>query len=285
MTEVTSLLKALSVASGPSIKACHLRSITEEKDGSVLLDGGATHCLKTTSAKEWDPAKPIQVQLASGMVELRQCPKTGFVLARDPVQTIIPMSRMAEAGYSLVWNQQKCEMQRAQHGKLPCRTLDAQWGARLVQEMEQEGMRRAKIRVIMDCGILAESAWEKEMAELTCTFPQVPDHLLEQLPGKEEWQGEALPFNRRRRRQIDRAKWVVVHAFAGQNQQRWKALETPEVAVVCLDILSGENLINANLGGWVDSLVRSGKVIAWLGGPPCRTVSLCRHRDDDGPRA
>ena len=165
-----------------------------------------------------------------------------------------------------------------------CPTVDAQWGARLVQEMEQEGMRRAKIRMIMDCGILAESAWEKEIAELKCTFPQVPDHLLEQLPGKEEWQGEALPFNRRRRRQIDKAKWVVVHAFAGQNQQRWRALETPELAVVCLEILSGENLMNANLGGWVDSLVRSGKVIAWLGGPPCRTVSLCRHRDDGGPR-
>ena len=108
MTEVTTLLKALSVASGPSIKACHLRIITEQKDGSVLLDGGATHCLKTASTKEWERANPIQVQLASGMVELRQCPKTGFVLSRDPVQTIIPMSRMAEAGYSLVWNQQRC---------------------------------------------------------------------------------------------------------------------------------------------------------------------------------
>ena len=290
MTEVTSLLKALSVNANPSIKACKLRSILPAKDGSVLLDGGATHCLKTASTKEWERATPIQVQLASGTVELRQCPQTGFVLSREPVQTIIPMAKMAEMGYSLVWNQHMCEMRHAQHGKLPivmvqgCPTVDAQWGERLVREMEQEGKRQAKIRMIMDYGILAESAWEKEMAELKCIFPQVPDHLLEQLPGREDWQGEALPFNRRRRRQIEKAKWVVVHAFAGQDQQRWKRFETSEMAMVCLDILSGENLLNANLSGWVDSLVKSGKVIAWLGGPPCRTTSLCRHRDDDGPK-
>ena len=132
---------------------------------------------------------------------------------------------MAEAGYSLLWSQQGCEIHHAQHGKLPihmvqgCPTINAQWGEKLRQEMEKEGKRRAKIRMIMDCGIVAENTVEKEFAEMKGLFKAAPDYILEQLPGAEEWSGEALPFNRRRRRQIDKAKWVVVHAFSGPDKK------------------------------------------------------------------
>ena len=55
MSEVTSLLKSLRVATqgGPQIRAYRLRSAgLGEGLGRVLLDGGATHCLRTTKLLE-----------------------------------------------------------------------------------------------------------------------------------------------------------------------------------------------------------------------------------------
>ena len=42
---------------------------------------------------------------------------------------------------------------------------------------------------------------------------------------------------------------------------------------------------NPHIMGYLESLARRGKVAMMLGGPPCRTVSAARLRDDDGPRA
>lgn len=38
--------------------------------------------------------------------------------------------------------------------------------------------------------------------------------------------------------------------------------------------------------GWLESIIQSGKVAALIGGPPCRSVSVCRERgaSDGGPR-
>lgn len=47
------------------------------------------------------------------------------VSSSHPVQTMIPMSRMAGAGYSPCLKEQKCEMQQVQG----CPRVDAQWGA------------------------------------------------------------------------------------------------------------------------------------------------------------
>ena len=61
---------------------------------------------------------------------------------------------------------------------------------------------------------MAENAVEKETAEMNGMFKAVPDYILEELPGAEEWSGEAPPFNRCRR-QIDKAKWGLVRSLHG----------------------------------------------------------------------
>ena len=43
------------------------------------------------------------------------------------------------------------------------------------------------------------------------------------------------------------------------------------------------NLHNPHVSGWINSLIDSGRVKVWVVGPSCRTVSVCRHRADDGP--
>ena len=162
---------------------------------------------------------------------MRQDPETGFLLSDQKVQTIIPLSKMAESGYMVRWGRQGREISHIKHGSLPvqmiqgCPTLDAELGEQLLKELEEEGRRKAKIRSIMADGIIA-----------------------------------------------------------GGDQSPWKRLEDGKVVVICLDILTGANLLDGHLSGWLEALARSGKVDMFLAGPPCRSVSVSRHREDGGPR-
>lgn len=124
INEVTGLLKSLRVTSeGPRVRVCQVRRLSTEDRETVLLDGGATHCLKTATAKEWKRGMPIQVQLASGTVGMRQDPETGFLLSDHKVQTIIPLSKMAENGYMVKWGRQGCEISHLKHGSLPVQMI------------------------------------------------------------------------------------------------------------------------------------------------------------------
>ena len=168
-----------------------------------------------------------------------------------------------DVGYALRWNVDGCRIEHPKHGCLPirmvqgCPMVGPEWGKRLMEEMENEGMRRAHVRKIMECGVMAESGYEKSLAELRSDFPEVPESILERVPGIEDWSAECVPLNRRQRRKIDLARNVVVHAFAGEDQARWKAMETADTVVVCLDVKSGMNLHNPHVCGWINSLLES----------------------------
>ena len=110
--------------------------------------------------------------------------------------------------------------------------------------------------------------------------------MLEQVPGNANWKSENLPFNRRVRRKLEQARVVVVHAFCGKDDGFWRQLETKDVAVLPIDLFNGANLLDADLGGYLEELVMSGRVELWLSGPPCRSVSAARlrHAEDGGPR-
>ena len=57
-----------------------------------------------------------------------------------------------------------------------------------------------------------------------------------------------------------------------------------DIEVVNDDLLRGQDLLDAGVWSYLLQLVRSSRVIAVLAGPPCRTVSAARYRDDGGPR-
>ena len=60
VNEVTSLLRSLRAEA--SVKVCGVRKIQRGDQVSVLLDGGATHCLRTChDDKEWRQARDIEV--------------------------------------------------------------------------------------------------------------------------------------------------------------------------------------------------------------------------------
>ena len=214
VSEVTSLLRSMRLGSGePRIRVCYIKKTGDADDGAVLLGGGATHCIRQVKNNaEWNRAREITVHLATGKVVLRQDPESGVVLTQEPTQTIIPMSRLMDVGYVLKWDEDGCKITHPRHGRIPlrmvqgCPMVDSTWGQRLMAELEKDGRRRAHVRMIMACGMLAESSYEKDLARLRADFPEVLEEILERVPSLEEWLADHVPLNRRQRRRIETAK-------------------------------------------------------------------------------
>ena len=292
MSEVTSLLKSIRMQgeSGPRLRAYHVKSIGDVKE-ETLLDGGATHCMRQARSKlEWEQSCPVQVQLASQEVQMRLHPQSNTLLVQHPVQQIVPLAKLIEVGWHVQWGSQGCSIDHKVHGRLPvrllqgCPVVDRAWGNRLMQSVEDWEKARAAIRAVMLCEQPPVNPLEAEIKRLKEIFPEVPLSILEKIPGEAKWDPARLPFNRRKRRQIEKAKVVVLNLFAGQDLSVWKDYEKDGVVIVHLDLLHGADLVHdGHLAGWIQSLAKEGKVDVWLGGPPCRSVSACRHREDDGP--
>ena len=108
-------------------------------------------------------------------------------------------------------------------------------------------------------------------------FGEVPEErLTELLPHGEV---EALPFNRHKRRRVQRAKKVVLHRISGSKKWHFPGRD---VEVLELDLKKGGDLHNPSVWKYLLLLAAGGKVVAVIVGPPCRTVSRLRG-EDGGP--
>ena len=293
VSEVTNLLRSLRFNNEePRMRTCVVKKLTESEEVMTLLDGGATHCLRTRkSISEWDQAVDVKVKLATGEVEMKQCPSTTTLLVQEQVQSIVPVAKLLEVGYTLRWTKDECRIEHIKHGRVPvvmiqgCPTVNAKWGEILMSEVEEAERRKARVRSILQCGVLAEDQWEKEIAALRMMFPEAPMRVLERIPGDKEVDMRQIPINRKRRKQIERAKHIIIHMFAGPDDSKWKRMESNDTVVIAVDVLSGMNIMDPQIAGWIDQLIATKKVIMWTAGPPCRTVSMCRfERDDGGPQ-
>ena len=56
--------------------------------------------------------------------------------------------------------------------------------------------------------------------------------------------------------------------------------------VECLnvDILKNQDVLNDDVWSYLVVLVRTGRAMAILAGPPCRTVSAARYKQNNGPK-
>ena len=296
--EVAGLLRSLRLQSPiqapeqPTMKVLQVKKLTGGAPTSCLLDGGATHCMRQCRDQaEWDAGSEVSVALAQGNVMMKQNAQ-GTLLALDCVQPIVPLSKLTALGYKVSWDDVECSISHPGHGKLEitmeqgCPTVAAQVGWRLMNEVESQQAMVKKVRAVLESGRGDGSQEQQRWKLLRELFPNTPLDVLEQIPGNAQWKGENLPFNRRVRRKLERAKMVVVHTFCGKDDGFWRKLETADVAVLPLDLTNGCNLLEADLGGFLESLTMSGRVELWLSGPPCRSVSVARlrHAEDDGPR-
>ena len=290
MTEVSSLLKSIRLqGAGPQLRAYCVRSTAYESgnEGWTLLDGGATHCLRRkTSDKEWRESAVVKVQLASEEVEMRLHPVLNTLLVDHPVQQIVPLCKLTEVGWTVRWGHQGCTINHSALGTLPlelqqgCPVVPKEWGDRLMKKMVEENeSSRFSVRAVIEGRRAPQSGFERDVNELKQLFPGVPDRILERVPGLENVSTEQLPFNRRKRRQLEQASVVVVNLFAGKDVSRWKKFNKNGVEFLHLDLLGGADLLkDPHLAGWIQKIAREGLVDVWLAGPPCRSVSWCRHR-------
>lgn len=168
-----------SECSSPQIRACRTLR-TEACAGETLLDGGATHCLRTAEKGEWELSVPVKVQLASTEGQMRMHPRKNTLLVPHDVQAIAPIGKLTSVGYKVQWESGKCEVVHPEHGKIPvklhqaCPVVDKKWGQRLMREVEAEQERMVKIRAMCLGKKVPESHEEKEMSQLQKWFPE--DH-------------------------------------------------------------------------------------------------------------
>ena len=291
ITEVTGLLKSMRI-SGPQVRMVTIRSLKSGEPTEVLLDGGATHCLREAKSRaEWEKGVATQVQLASGSVEMRMNQQTGTILAAQPVQPIIPVSKLTEIGYRLTWSDQGCTFDHGKRGALPikmvqgCPVVEGKLGSELMDQVEKAESRKVSIRAVLECNVLAESEEEKRAVAVKTQFPQVPDRVIEMMIPATSWEAVSVPLNRRKRRQLDRAERIIIHAFSGKDRERWSRYEQDGTVLLNLDLIDGVDLLQPDTMTWLEQLIRTGKVSMWVSGPPCRAVSYCRYRDpkDGGP--
>ena len=287
VSEVTSLLRPLRVEA--SVKVCGLRKLQPGDQRSVLLDGGATHCLRTCKNNtEWNQAKDIEVALAEGSRMMKQCLSTKTLLTKEKVQPIIPISLVTSLGYQVQWNESGCRIYHPGRQDLPvemtqgCPTVTFEVGMKLFEEIEAQQKELCWMRAVLAGE--DNSSHDPRLQQLRDLFPKVPVRILERLPGKRSWDPAAVPLNRKRRRQVMKAKTLVFNMFSGPDEKQWMKQEKNGVVVVCLDILLHCNLHDGNVAGWIEEVIQSRGVDLWLSGPPCRTISLLRHKQDEGPK-
>ena len=108
-----------------------------------LLDGGATHPLRSALPGEWELAAPVRVSLAVGAQQLRISP-LNTILSPDPISPICPLGLMIEKlGCRVSWSRNNCIITHPRIGVLPSTLVDAcpvvpeELCLRLIQELEQ----------------------------------------------------------------------------------------------------------------------------------------------------
>ena len=296
INEVTNLLRSMKISSDgdPAVKAMVKQVVySVEKNHRVLIDGGATHCLRRATNEEWDQSLDVTVHLATGTVKLKQHPEKKTIFTKDHCQPIVPMALLVQAGAQVAWDKDGCEIRHPAHGKLEvrmdqgCPTLDHEVGMKIMMEVEQM-MMRGDFAVRMLGGV--EKSEEDEgmlnkLKEVKKEFPKVPDAILNRIPGRSNYDPTQLPLNRKMRRRVQKAEKVIIHLYSGQNPNEWLKLRDEKTYVICIDKLyHNGDMLNDHLMGYLEEVMDSGKVMMFLMGPPCRTVSAARHADDGGPR-
>ncbi len=276
VNEVTSLLKSLRIKTfeGPSVKVCQLRKIAGG-DRCILLDSGATHCLRTCrDDQEWLNSKEIKVTLAGGETVLRQLPN-GTLITKQQVQSIVPVSLVAALGYNVTWDKNGCEIIHPKHGALPvtlsqgCLIVPENVGLDLMRRVEKLQQETCQIRAILGGEDVGTSALHERLQQIREHFPNVPARLLQHVMGSSTGEAETLPLNRKRRRQVEKAKTLVIYVFSGPEDKGWCRLENNGTVILCLDVLMNHNLLDPHLSGWLEQVLRTRGADLFL---------LCRHR-------
>eukprot|EP00438_Fugacium_kawagutii_P022035 Skav212847 [mRNA] locus=scaffold325:150528:159063:- [translate_table: standard] len=309
LMEATNLLRSLRMPA--TMKVMKATSCGQGKD-HVLLDSGATHGLRPArTLTEWEKATPATVTLADGATSSLRLKWGTRILLSEPAPAdgssswIIPMGGLASTQYRLDWTEGGCRLYDPRGQEVPvelqggCPVIAMEAGRALLDEMEKHQLGQTH-RIMMikalvtnveavnpDCMTLDMAL----LVKLKEVFPELPEAVMERVvPRYDEATmaspGDKLPWNRRKRRRLQRVKNIVLHFYSGERGYQWeKMLNTKDTEALCLDLLAPtpSNMLSPQVFWYVMGLATSGRVRVILGGPPCRTVSALRYQGDSGP--
>ena len=245
---------------------------------------------------EWRDATPTTIKLAVGAYEARVSPVgTLLVSPGTKCEPIIALHELIRLGYRMtflsvdrmrIWKPGKPDL------KLDCSTgcpeVDEETALQLINEIEvnkQVSQARAARLVTTQGPVTFEDALQElpNSGEMLATWfrtliPSIPDCLMPELAVSSCTQ--AAPWNRRKRRALQRTRHIIVHLFAGESRDMFS--EVPK-GWMPLSIDVKEDLHDPNVFGFLLHLARQGQVKAVVGGPPCRTFSALRHKEGGPP--
>ena len=174
-----------------------------------------------------------------------------------------------------------------------CPTVEEDLGLELIREIEAALIKqKARLNVLQ--GRHLEEHETKvvngqelgSLQKLRELFPMTPAQVLERIPAKTGWRGESLPWNRRKRRRLEKASEVIIHLFSGPDAKYWeRELAAPGREILCIDlaISKQQDLRRDDVTSYLQYLCQLGTVKGILGGPPCRSVSRLRHTQPGPP--
>ena len=279
--EATALLKSIN----PRVKMVNVKRMGTVERPTGLLDGGATHALRRGTPQELELSDPVEVELAHGSIELRQHPITGTIFTDHAVEPIVPLRGLIELGFVIKWSSQGCEIRHPSRGTINCWLRN---GCPVVSEghalgliQDIENMESAKKIPLGVHGPPSDEVYQW----WTHHFPLVPQRIWKYMKGQgEEMEGLHVPWNRAQRRRHSAAKAIVIHLYAGEASKEWHEHWPSNMEMITLDVRDGQNIHDAATWAYLWRLCGSGKVIAIIGGPPCRTVSRMLEKRPGPPR-
>ena len=170
MYEATQLLKTLRVpAVNPRLKVMQLAGWENVENDFILLDSGATHCLRpAVDDDEWIKAERTTVQLADGSTDMFRLKYGTKVLLSEPGRTtacIIPMGGLAELDFTLEWSGDVCRLRDDENREIPvelrngCPMVSNVEGRKLLNWLEHFQIHQARKLAIVKTMMMDENIW------------------------------------------------------------------------------------------------------------------------------
>ena len=141
-------------------------------------------------------------------------------------------------------------------------------GMKLIRELETA--EKSKQMMLRSLEVTGWKQEDKDMAEkLKKLFPETPAELLQPMVSKAGDEAR-LPWNRHQWRRFKKAKGIVLNLFSGPDQAWWSKRMPHDIEVANVDLLRGQDLLDSAVWHFLlQFVVRSGRVVAVLAGPPC----------------
>ena len=264
--------------------------------------------MRTATTAELHMPK-IAVQLAAGGCVMH-VNSAGTLLSPHPVAPIVSVAALLKLGYSLHWSHLQCNISHPTRGKLEvdttsgCLEVNADTALELIKDYEalvgRKQTREASVKRMMadleeteDAGLVKILRSEGSEAEaalrvlLSRRFPAIPPETLEQVVTPLQEVVTDPTWNRKTRRRNARCQGLLVHMFCGASRHAFeKVANQHDLAHVAVD--TKENLLRQSTYQYLMLEAVRGRIRLLVGGPPCRTNSVCRYfpvsEDNPGPR-